>query len=109
MNKIYLKIFIGIIVSLWVIYFFQMWNTRCSNSSCSSCSNSSCSSSCSNCSCSNCSCSKNKNKSKSEGFTPKINGAIRPYTRNISRSYESFVGDYSPSVIAHKFKRWNIL
>lgn len=76
-NK-YLKILIGIVVFLWIIYFIQMLIA-----------------------------SKNKNKWK-EGFTPRIRGIYRPYVRTMNRGFESFVNNYGPNVIMNKLRKWNI-
>ncbi len=78
MRKIYLKILIGIVVLLWVIYFIQILNTG-----------------------------KNKNKDK-EGFTPKIRELYRPYVRTFNQGYENFVNNYGPKVIMNKLRKWNI-
>ena len=78
MRKIYLKILIGIVVLLWVIYFIQILNTG-----------------------------KNKNKDK-EGFTPKIRELYRPYVRTFNQGYENFVNNYGPKVIMNKLQKWNI-
>lgn len=105
-KKIYLKIFIGIIVTLWLIYFFQMWKASQYQSSYRNNSKCTCGNK-ANCTCgnkSNCGCG-----CKTEGFTPKIKETMRPYARSINQQYESFIGDYGASAIAHKFKRWNIL
>ena len=78
-NK-YLKILIGIVVFLWIIYFIQMLIA-----------------------------SKNKNKNKcKEGFTPRIRGIYRPYVRTMNRGFESFVNNYGPNVIMNKLRKWNI-
>ena len=80
MRKIYLKILIGIVVLLWVIYFIQILNTG-----------------------------KNKNKDKDkEGFTPKIRELYRPYVRTFNQGYENFVNNYGPKVIMNKLRKWNI-
>ena len=82
MRKIYLKILIGIVVLLWVIYFIQILNTG-----------------------------KNKNKDKNkdkEGFTPKIRGLYRPYVRTFNQGYENFVNNYGPKVIMNKLRKWDI-
>jgi hypothetical protein len=76
-NK-YLKILIGIVVFLWIIYFIQMLIA-----------------------------SKYKNKWK-EGFTPRIRGIYRPYVRTMNRGFESFVNNYGPNVIMNKLRKWNI-
>ena len=76
-NK-YLKILIGIVVFLWIIYFIQMLIAN-----------------------------KNKNKWK-EGFTPRIRGIYRPYVRTMNRGFESFVNNYGPNVIMNKLRKWNI-
>jgi len=82
-NK-YLKILIGIVVFLWIIYFIQMLIA-----------------------------SKNKNKGKNknkwkEGFTPRIRGLYRPYVRTMNQGFESFVNNYGPNVIMNKLRKWNI-
>ena len=97
-KKIYLKIFIGIIVTLWLIYFFRMWKASQYQSSYSNNSKCTCGNK------ANCGCG-----CKTEGFTPKIKETMRPYARSINQRYESFIGDYGASAIAHKFQRWNIL
>jgi hypothetical protein len=80
MRKIYLKILIGIVVLLWVIYFIQILNTG-----------------------------KNKNKDKDkEGFTPKIRELYRPYVRTFNQGYENFVNNYGPKVIMNKLRKWDI-
>ena len=82
MRKIYLKILIGIVVLLWVIYFIQILNTGKNKDKC-------------------------KNKDK-EGFTPKIHGLYRPYVRTFNQGYENFVNNYGPKVIMNKLRKWNI-
>jgi hypothetical protein len=84
MRKIYLKILIGIVVLLWIIYFIQMLNPGKDKSK-----------------------GKNKDKSK-EGFTPKIRELYRPYVRTFNQGYESFVNNYGPNVIVNKLRKWNI-
>ena len=80
-NK-YLKILIGIVVFLWIIYFIQMLITSKKTR-------------------------KNKNKCK-EGFTPRIRGLYRPYVRTMNQRFESFVNNYGPNVIMNKLRKWNI-
>jgi preprotein translocase subunit SecG len=80
-NK-YLKILIGIVVFLWIIYFIQMLIASKKTS-------------------------KNKNKWK-EGFTPRIRGIYRPYVRTMNQGFESFVNNYGPNVIMNKLRKWNI-
>lgn len=93
MNKKYLKIFIGIIVGLWGIYFLQaMYGTR-GTSSCSQCKK------CDSCPANNrCSCGR-------EGFTDKI----RPAFRDANKKIDTFVSDYGPETIAHQFKKWRMM
>jgi len=79
-NNKYLKILIGIVVFLWIIYFIQMLIA---------------------------SKHKNKNKGK-EGFTPRIRGLYRPYVRTMNQGFESFVNNYGPNVIMNKLRKWNI-
>jgi hypothetical protein len=43
-----------------------------------------------------------------EGFTPKINGTIRPYMRNIRNGYEHFTNNYGSNVIMTKLRKYNI-
>lgn len=81
MRKIYLKLLIGIVVLLWVIYFIQMLLASNINT--------------------------NANTTF-EAFTPKINGLYRPYVRKMDQHYESFIGDYGPKVISTKLRKWNI-
>lgn len=85
MKNIYLKTFVGIIVGLWIIYFFHMWQTSRTNKS-------------------KCNCSNNV----SEGFTPKINATVRPYIRSANQKYDKIMRDYGPSAISHKLKKLNI-
>ena len=84
-NK-YLKILIGIVVFLWIIYFIQMLIASKNK---------------------NKNKDKNKNKGK-EGFTPRIRGLYRPYVRTMNRGFESFVNNYGPNVIMNKLRKWNI-
>ena len=86
-NK-YLKILIGIVVFLWIIYFIQMLISSKKTS-------------------------KNKNKWKNkykckEGFTPRIRGIYRPYVRTMNQGFESFINNYGPNVIMNKLRKWNI-
>lgn len=81
MRKIYLKILIGIVVLLWIIYFIQVLNT--SNN-------------------------KDNNKYKKEGFTSRIHSLYRPYIRTVNQGYESFVNNYGPNIIINKLRKWNI-
>lgn len=92
MNKIYLKLLVGIIVGLWAIYFFQQMFKTESYLNCpyrNKCGNPA--------KCSDCPC-------KREGFT----SAIRPYIRNINKTYDNLVSNYGLSAISHKLKKWNI-
>ena len=73
MKRMYTYILIGLVVSLWTIYFVGQFT-----------------------------------KNKTEQFTPQLNGLYRPYTRNIRHSYEHFVNNYGPDVIANKLRKWNI-
>jgi NADH:ubiquinone oxidoreductase subunit 3 (subunit A) len=84
-NK-YLKILIGIVVFLWIIYFIQMLIASKNK---------------------NKNKDKNKNKGK-EGFTPRIRGLYRPYVRTMNQGFESFVNNYGPNVIMNKLRKWNI-
>jgi len=81
-NK-YLKILIGIVVFLWIIYFIQMLIDNKNKN-------------------------KGKNKNKKEGFTPRIRGLYRPYVRTMNQGFESFVNNYGPNVIMNKLRKWNI-
>jgi len=81
-NK-YLKILIGIVVFLWIIYFIQMLIASKNKN-------------------------KGKNKNKKEGFTPRIRGLYRPYVRTMNQGFESFVNNYGPNVIMNKLRKWNI-
>ena len=91
MNTKYLKIFVGIIVALWAIYFLQMWY---GNSCCPNCRNK-------NCNCRNrCpDCPNNQ-----EGFT----SGLRPYIRNMNQTYDNIISNYGVSALTHKFQKWNI-
>ena len=82
----YLKILIGIVVFLWIIYFIQMLIASKNK---------------------NKNKDKNKNKGK-EGFTPRIRGLYRPYVRTMNQGFESFVNNYGPNVIMNKLRKWNI-
>ena len=87
-KKIYLKILIGIVVLLWIVYFIQMLNPGKDKSKDKS---------------------KEKKKDKNkEGFTPKIREIYRPYVRTFNQEYESFVNNYGPNVIVNKLRKWNI-
>jgi hypothetical protein len=95
MNKKYLKIFVGIIVALWVVYILQIWYEK-----------SGCRQNCSKCGKNNCNC---RNRcpdcpNNQEGFT----SGLRPYIRNINQQYDSLVSNYGVSALAHKFQKWNI-
>jgi len=81
MRKIYLNIFIGIIVILWFIYFIQTYTSIITST---------------------------QKKKTNEGFTPKINSLYRQYVRNINQNYEEFVNNYGPNIIMNKIKKWNI-
>lgn len=70
-KKIYFKLFVSIIIILWIIYFIQTYFFK-------------------------------------EGFTPKINSTYRPYIRDITQKYESFINNYGPDVVMNKLKKWNI-
>lgn len=84
MRKIYLKILIGIVVLLWIIYFIQVLNTSNNKNN-------------------------NKdNKDKKEGFTSRIHSLYRPYIRTVNQGYESFVNNYGPNIIINKLRKWNI-
>ena len=85
MRKIYLKILIGIVVILWVIYFIQQMNRSDSNSDCGCCNN-----------------------NKKEGFTSNIKGLHRPYVRTLNQKYESFINNYGSNVVFTKLRKWNI-
>lgn len=87
MRKIYLKILIGIVVILWVIYFIQQMNRSDSNSDCGCCNN---------------------NNNKKEGFTSNIKGLYRPYVRTLNQKYESFINNYGSNVVFTKLRKWNI-
>jgi len=87
MRKIYLKILIGIVVILWVIYFIQQMNRSDSNSDCGCCNN---------------------NNNKKEGFTSNIKGLYRPYIRTLNQKYESFINNYGSNVVFTKLRKWNI-
>lgn len=87
MRKIYLKILIGIVVILWVIYFIQQMNKSNSNSDCGCCNN---------------------NNNKKEGFTSNIKGLYRPYVRTLNQKYESFINNYGSNVVFTKLRKWNI-
>ena len=89
MRKIYLKILIGIVVILWVIYFIQQMNRSNSNSDCGCCNN-------------------NNNNNKKEGFTSNIKGLYRPYVRTLNQKYESFINNYGSNVVFTKLRKWNI-
>jgi len=89
MRKIYLKILIGIVVILWVIYFIQQMNKSDSNSDCGCCNN-------------------NNNNNKKEGFTSNIKGLYRPYVRTLNQKYESFMNNYGSNVVFTKLRKWNI-
>ena len=78
MRKIYLKILLGIMVLLWIIYFIQNINAD-----------------------------KNR-RQYMEGFTPKIRILYRPYVRRLNQGYESFLNNYSPNIIVNKLRKWNI-
>ena len=91
MRKIYLKILIGIVVILWVIYFIQQMNRSDSNSN-------------SDCGC----CNNNNNNNKKEGFTSNIKGLYRPYVRTLNQKYESFINNYGSNVVFTKLRKWNI-
>ena len=78
MNKIYLKILIGMVVLLWIIYFIQTLNI-----------------------------SKYIN-TNTEGFTPKIRVLYRPYVRTINQGFENFVNNYGSKVIINKLRKWDI-
>jgi len=82
-GKKYLKILIGIVVFLWIIYFIQMLIASKNKN-------------------------KGKNKNKKEGFTPRIRGLYRPYVRTMNQGFESFVNNYGPNVIMNKLRKWNI-
>jgi hypothetical protein len=84
MRKIYLKILIGIVVLLWIIYFIQILYPDKDKSK-----------------------GTNKYKNK-EGFTPKIRQLYRPYVRIFNQGYESFVNNYGTNVIVNKLRKWNI-
>ena len=88
MRKIYLKILIGIVVILWVIYFIQQMNRSDSDSN------------------SDCGCCNNNNKK--EGFTSNIKGLYRPYVRKLNQKYESFINNYGSNVVFTKLRKWNI-
>ena len=90
MRKIYLKILIGIVVILWVIYFIQQMNRSDSNSDCGCCNNN------------------NNNNNKKEGFTSNIKGLYRPYVRTLNQKYESFINNYGSNVVFTKLRKWNI-
>ena len=83
----YLKILIGIVVFLWIIYFIQMLIASKNK---------------------NKDKNKGKNKNKKEGFTPRIRGLYRPYVRTMNQGFESFVNNYGPNVIMNKLRKWNI-
>lgn len=87
MRKIYLKILIGIVVILWVIYFIQQMNRSDSNSDCGCCNN---------------------NNNNKEGFTSNIKGLYRPYIRTLNQKYESFINNYGSNVVFTKLRKWNI-
>jgi len=87
MRKIYLKILIGIVVILWVIYFIQQMNRSDSNSDCGCCNN---------------------NNNNKEGFTSNIKGLYRPYVRTLNQKYESFINNYGSNVVFTKLRKWNI-
>ena len=87
MRKIYLKILIGIVMILWVIYFIQQMNRSDSNSDCGCCNN---------------------NNNKKEGFTSNIKGLYRPYVRTLNQKYESFINNYGSNVVFTKLRKWNI-
>lgn len=78
MRKIYLKILIGIVVLLWIMYFIQNINAD------------------------------KDRIQYMEGFTPKIRGLYRPYVRTLNQGYESFVNNYGPNIIVNKLRKWNI-
>lgn len=80
MRNINLKILVGLIIILWLIYFIQMFIERI-----------------------------NKNKNKNEGFTSNINAFYRPYVRNANQYFETFVNNYGPNVIVNKLRKWNII
>jgi len=84
-SKKYLKILIGIVVFLWIIYFIQMLIASKNKNK-----------------------DKNKGKNKKEGFTPRIRGLYRPYVRTMNQGFESFVNNYGPNVIMNKLRKWNI-
>jgi hypothetical protein len=86
-SKKYLKILIGIVVFLWIIYFIQMLIASKNK---------------------NKDKNKGKNKNKKEGFTPRIRGLYRPYVRTMNQGFESFVNNYGPNVIMNKLRKWNI-
>jgi len=86
MRKIYLKILIGIVVILWVIYFIQQMTKSDSNSDCGCCNN----------------------NNKKEGFTSNIKGLYRPYVRTLNQKYESFMNNYGSNVVFTKLRKWNI-
>ena len=87
MRKIYLKILIGIVMILWVIYFIQQMNRSDSNSDCGCCNN---------------------NNNNKEGFTSNIKGLYRPYVRTLNQKYESFINNYGSNVVFTKLRKWNI-
>ena len=79
MRKIYLKLFVGIIILLWIIYFVQYisrWYKI--------------------------------NNYKDEGFTSQIKSYYRPYVRTMSKNYDTFVSNYGSNVIINKLRKWNI-
>jgi hypothetical protein len=80
-KKIYFKLFVSIILVLWIIYFMQTSVIPFRI--------------------------KNAQKYK-EGFTPKIHSMYRPYVRDIEQKYESFVNNYGSDVVMNKLKKWNI-
>ena len=89
MRKIYLKILIGIVVLLWIIYFIQVLNTNNNKNN-------------------NKDNNKYNNKDKKEGFTSRIHSLYRPYIRRVNQGYESFVNNYGPNIIINKLRKWNI-
>lgn len=97
MGKIFLKVFIGIIVALWIFYFIQMYTSYNLNESYNGCPNGC---NCRNCrnKCSDCPCNR-------EGFVSNLRAGFR----NAKRDYETFISDYDPSNITHKFKKWNMM
>lgn len=95
MNKIYLKLFVGIIVGLWIIYFLQMMfnNSTFINTSYNDCK----------CGGKRCKCGK-PSGCGCEGFT----SSFRPYIRKLNQTYDNLISNYGPNTITHKLKKWNI-